>query len=53
MAIAGSNIFIKNMSAVNVSVASSSKTLNEWLRNNDGYDGSNDLIETAGKAAAN
>ena len=45
MAIAGSNIPIKNISFT--SVDSTSKTLNQWLRHNDGYDGSNNLIETA------
>lgn len=45
MAIAGSNIPIKNVSFA--SIESTSKTLNEWLRRNDGYDGSNNLIETA------
>ncbi|CAM9340370.1 unnamed protein product, partial [Ectocarpus fasciculatus] len=45
MAIAGSNIPIKNISSA--SVDSTSKTLNQWLRLNDGYDGSNNLIETA------
>ena len=27
-------------------VTSNPRTLNQWLKNNDGYDGSNDLIET-------
>ena len=31
---------------VNSDIPSTPKSLNEWLKNNDGYDGSNDLIET-------
>ena len=45
MALAGTDILIK--SSLGVSVDSTPKTLNVWLKNNDGYDGSNDLIESA------
>lgn len=40
MGLAGVGIVIKR------NIPSNPKTLNEWLRRNDGYDGSNDLIET-------
>ncbi len=39
MALAGSGIPILK------GIASNPRTLNQWLRNNDGYDGSNDLLE--------
>ena len=32
---------------IKLSVNATPKTLNSWLKNNDGYDGSNDMIETA------
>lgn len=46
MALAGSNIPILH-SDMRSDVDSNPRTLNQWLRNNDGYDGSNDLIEAA------
>lgn len=42
MGLAGTGIPIKQRPEID----STPKTLNEWLRRNDGYDGSNDLIET-------
>lgn len=42
MGLAGTNIPIKSRPEID----STPKTLNEWLRRNDGYNGSNDLIET-------
>jgi hypothetical protein len=44
MGLAGADIPIQDFTNVNVS--STPKSLNEWLKRNDGYDGSNDLIET-------
>eukprot|EP01039_Chlorochromonas_danica_P010649 gene10649-11808_t len=38
MGLAGTNILIQNIS-------STPQTFNQWLKENDGYDGSNDLIE--------
>lgn len=40
MGLAGTSIPITD------NVDSTPKTLNEWLKNNGGYDGSNDLIES-------
>lgn len=42
MGLAGTNIPIKQIPLIE----STPKSLNEWLKNNEGYDGSNDLIET-------
>lgn len=44
MGLAGTNIPIKK--STNYELDSTPKTLNEWLKLNDGYDDSNDLIET-------
>jgi hypothetical protein len=41
MGLAGADINVKAF------IRSTPKTLNEWLKRNDGYDGSNDLIEAA------
>ena len=45
MGLAGTQIQIpvKNLT---YHLDSTPKSLNEWLKNNDGYDGSNDLIES-------
>ena len=42
MGLAGKQIFID----VSSNTSSTPQTLNIWLKNNNGYDGSNDLIET-------
>ena len=44
MGLAGADIPIQDLTNVNIS--STPKSLNEWLKMNEGYDGSNDLIET-------
>ena len=45
MGLAGAGIPIHDGAIADIE--STPKTLNEWLKNNDGYDGSNDLIESA------
>jgi hypothetical protein len=46
MGLAGTGIPIKSILSI-IDIHSTPKTLNIWLKNNDGYDGSNDLIESA------
>lgn len=46
MGLAGVDIPIKSILKI-FDIHSTPKTLNIWLKNNDGYDGSNDLIESA------
>lgn len=46
MGLAGTQIPIIQSIKTKFHINSTPKSLNEWLKNNNGYDGSNDLIES-------